>query len=364
MKPRRTRSGAGSAHDNDHAHGAGDRGRRAAQVVRRPVVLDGIDLYVAEGHDLRAARPERRRQDHDGADPVHADPRRRRRGARRRPRRGPRTRTRSGRRSASPASSPRWTTCSPARRTCCLMADLHHLDRAEGRRRAAELLERFDLVDAARKTAATYSGGMRRRLDLAMSLVGDPRIIFLDEPTTGLDPRSRRTMWQIIRDLVAGGVTIFLTTQYLEEADQLADRIAVLDHGQARRRGHRRRAQATGPRRAHPAAVRRRRGRSTRPPPSSARCPATTRRSALQVPERRRRPVAAGAARPARRRMRSRSTNCPCTPPISTTSSSPSPAAPTRREGDRPMTTMSYAVDATRRRCCAATCGTCCATRP
>jgi ABC-2 type transport system ATP-binding protein len=112
-----------------------------------------------------------------------------------------------------------------------LMADLHHLGRAEGRRRAADLLERFDLVDAAKKTAATYSGGMRRRLDLAMTLVGDPRIIYLDEPTTGLDPRSRRTMWQIIRGLAANGVTIFLTTQYLEEADELADRIALLDHG-------------------------------------------------------------------------------------------------------------------------------------
>ncbi|HEX2315219.1 MAG TPA: ATP-binding cassette domain-containing protein [Thermomonospora sp.] len=112
-----------------------------------------------------------------------------------------------------------------------LMADLNHLGRAEGRRRTAELLERFDLVEAARKPASTYSGGMRRRLDLAMTLVGDPRIVFLDEPTTGLDPRSRRTMWQIVRDLVADGVTIFLTTQYLEEADQLADRIALLDHG-------------------------------------------------------------------------------------------------------------------------------------
>jgi ABC-2 type transport system ATP-binding protein len=112
-----------------------------------------------------------------------------------------------------------------------LMADLHHLDRAEGRRRAAELLDRFDLADAATKPAATYSGGMRRRLDLAMGLVGDPRIVFLDEPTTGLDPRSRRTMRQIIRDLVATGVTVFLTTQYLEEADELADRIALLDHG-------------------------------------------------------------------------------------------------------------------------------------
>jgi ABC-2 type transport system ATP-binding protein len=112
-----------------------------------------------------------------------------------------------------------------------LMADLRHLGRRAGRQRAAELLERFDLVEAARKPAATYSGGMRRRLDLAMGLVGDPRIIFLDEPTAGLDPRSRRTMWQIIRDLVAGGVTIFLTTQYLEEADELAHRIALLDHG-------------------------------------------------------------------------------------------------------------------------------------
>jgi ABC-2 type transport system ATP-binding protein len=112
-----------------------------------------------------------------------------------------------------------------------LMADLRHLDRAEGRRRAAELLDRFDLVEAARKPAGTYSGGMRRRLDLAMGLVGEPRIAFLDEPTTGLDPRSRRTMWQIIRELVAGGVTIFLTTQYLEEADELADQVALLDHG-------------------------------------------------------------------------------------------------------------------------------------
>jgi ABC-2 type transport system ATP-binding protein len=112
-----------------------------------------------------------------------------------------------------------------------LMADLHHLGRSAGRRRAAELLDRFDLSSAAGKPAATYSGGMRRRLDLAMTLVGSPRLIFLDEPTTGLDPRSRRTMWQIIRGLVAGGVTIFLTTQYLDEADQLAGRIAVLDRG-------------------------------------------------------------------------------------------------------------------------------------
>jgi ABC-2 type transport system ATP-binding protein len=112
-----------------------------------------------------------------------------------------------------------------------LMTDLHHLGRARGRQRAAALLRQFGLEDAAGKSAATYSGGMRRRLDLAMTLTGDPRLIFLDEPTTGLDPRSRRTMWEIIRTLAAGGVTIFLTTQYLDEADQLADQIAVLDHG-------------------------------------------------------------------------------------------------------------------------------------
>ncbi|WP_107048645.1 ATP-binding cassette domain-containing protein [Streptomyces sp. NRRL S-87] len=112
-----------------------------------------------------------------------------------------------------------------------LMADLHHLPKAEGRRVAADLLDRFDLAEAAGKPASTYSGGMKRRLDIAMTLVGDPRIIFLDEPTTGLDPRSRHTMWQIIRRLVADGVTVFLTTQYLEEADELADRIAVLNGG-------------------------------------------------------------------------------------------------------------------------------------
>ncbi|HLY31109.1 MAG TPA: ATP-binding cassette domain-containing protein [Ktedonobacterales bacterium] len=112
-----------------------------------------------------------------------------------------------------------------------LIADLCHLDRQIGRKRIANLLERFELTDAAKRRPATYSGGMRRRLDLAMTLVGDPRIIFLDEPTTGLDPRSRHTMWQIIRDLVAGGVTILLTTQYLDEADELANRIAVLDQG-------------------------------------------------------------------------------------------------------------------------------------
>jgi len=112
-----------------------------------------------------------------------------------------------------------------------LMADLRHLGPTEGRRRVAQLLEQFDLVDAAAKPVAAYSGGMKRRLDLAMTLVGDPRIIFLDEPTAGLDPRSRRVMWDIVHDLVSTGVTIFLTTQYLDEADRLAHRIAVLDKG-------------------------------------------------------------------------------------------------------------------------------------
>src|SRR5215831_6149039 len=112
-----------------------------------------------------------------------------------------------------------------------LMADLKRLGSGEGKRVVTDLLERFDLTESAQKLAATYSGGMRRKLDLAMTLVGKPKIIFLDEPTTGLDPRSRRTMWDIIRQLVADGVTIFLTTQYLDEADRLADRIAVLDQG-------------------------------------------------------------------------------------------------------------------------------------
>jgi ABC-2 type transport system ATP-binding protein len=112
-----------------------------------------------------------------------------------------------------------------------LMADLNHLSKAEGTRRIAELLAHFDLVDDAARTPGTYSGGMRRRLDLAMGLINSPRIIFLDEPTTGLDPRGRQAMWQSIRGLVSKGITVFLTTQYLEEADKLADRIAVLDEG-------------------------------------------------------------------------------------------------------------------------------------
>jgi ABC-2 type transport system ATP-binding protein len=117
------------------------------------------------------------------------------------------------------------------RENLALMADLHHLARDDARRRIGELLERFELVDAADRMAVTYSGGMRRRLDLAMTLIGAPRVIFLDEPTAGLDPRSRRTVWDIVRSLAGDGMAVFLTTQYLEEADQLADRVAILDRG-------------------------------------------------------------------------------------------------------------------------------------
>jgi ABC-2 type transport system ATP-binding protein len=112
-----------------------------------------------------------------------------------------------------------------------MVGQLYHLPRAEARARADELLERFDLTDAAKRTAKTYSGGMRRRLDLAAALVVRPPVLFLDEPTTGLDPRSRLAMWETIEARTAAGTTVLLTTQYLDEADRLADRIVVIDHG-------------------------------------------------------------------------------------------------------------------------------------
>jgi ABC-2 type transport system ATP-binding protein len=118
-----------------------------------------------------------------------------------------------------------------------MVGRLYHLPARDARRRADELLERFDLTEAAGRIAKTYSGGMRRRLDLAASLVASPPVIFLDEPTTGLDPRSRLGMWEIIQELVAGGTTVLLTTQYLEEADRLADQIVVIDTGQVIARG-------------------------------------------------------------------------------------------------------------------------------
>jgi ABC-2 type transport system ATP-binding protein len=114
---------------------------------------------------------------------------------------------------------------------------LYHLGKAASIKRAEDLLERFSLTDSARRPIKTYSGGMRRRLDLAASLIVQPKVLFLDEPTTGLDPRGRQEMWEVIQELVKGGVTLLLTTQYLEEADQLADEIAVIDHGKVIARG-------------------------------------------------------------------------------------------------------------------------------
>ena len=209
------------------------------------------------------------------------------------------------------------------RENLILMADLHHLGRAEARRRADELLEQLRPRPTPRdRPAATYCGGMRRRLDLAMTLVGDPRIIFLDEPTTGLDPRSRRTMWDDHpRRSCAGGVTVFLTTQYLDEADQLADRIAVLDRGLIVADGHAGRAQVARRRRAHPAASSptpaQLRGGGARARRGRAATPTLT----LQVPSDGSVRLAARRARPARRR--STVDACPSTPPTSTTSSSP-----------------------------------------
>ena len=180
-----------------------------------------------------------------------------------------------------------------------LMARLRHLGAKRSKTRVAELLEQFDLVEAARKPLATYSGGMQRRLDLAMTLVSAPSVIFLDEPTTGLDPRSRHTMWDIVRSLVADGTTVLLTTQYLDEADELADRIAVLDGGRHRRRGDAGRAQAPGARRPHPAPVRGCRGARRRLPPARRVRP-RRRRALAHRAERRRGRRAAHRAGPPR----------------------------------------------------------------
>jgi ABC-2 type transport system ATP-binding protein len=123
------------------------------------------------------------------------------------------------------------------RENLMMIGELHQLPRRTAKGRAGELLERFDLIDAADRLARDYSGGMRRRLDLAATLVGEPEILFLDEPTTGLDPRARMELWRVLDDLVAGGVTVLLTTQYLEEAERLADDIVVVDHGRVIARG-------------------------------------------------------------------------------------------------------------------------------
>ena len=194
--------------------------------------LDGIDFFVPAGHRVRPARPQRRRQDHHRPDPHHDPPPRRRRGAGARPRRGHRSRRPSassiGLAGQYAAVDENLTGSENLR----LVGKLTHLPRSLIRERAGELLERFELTDAANRPVKTYSGGMRRRLDLAASLVHRPAVLFLDEPTTGLDPRSRNELWSVIEDLVADGTTVLLTTQYLEEADRLADYLAVVDHGQ------------------------------------------------------------------------------------------------------------------------------------
>ena len=201
--------------------------------------LDGLDLTVEEGTVLGLLGPNGAGQDDVRAHPDH--PAR----ARRRARDGGRARRRQAGQAAAPgrsgsrASTPRSTSTSPGFENLDMVGRLYHLGRAAAATRARELLERFDLVEAADRPAKSYSGGMRRRLDLAAALVAEPPVLFLDEPTTGLDPRSRLGMWDVIADLVRGGTTLLLTTQYLEEADRLADRIAVIDHGTRHRRGHR-----------------------------------------------------------------------------------------------------------------------------
>ena len=292
------------------------------QVVRRQGRARRRRPRGRRGHGLRAARPERRRQDDDRADPVHADSRR--------------LRSRCG--SPVTTSLPTRTGCAPSigvtgqfsavdelltgEENLRLMADLHHLGRAAGRRRVTELLERFDLVDAARKPVSTYSGGMRRRLDLAMTLVGSPQVIFLDEPTTGLDPRSRRTMWEIIRELVA------------ERRHDLPDH-AVPRRGRPargpdrrprpgsdRRRGHPRRAQAPHSRRPCSTAVRR-----PRPALRRGRCASSTSLHATRSArppgaQRRQRRLASSPARRNSTTPASTSSSCRSTPPTWTTCSS------------------------------------------
>ena len=209
-----------------------DRGRGPAQAstATRSRSTD-VDLAVPAGQHPRRARPQRRRQVDDRPHAHHHDRARRRHRPGRRARRVARGRRPSAGSSASPARTPRSTSCSPAPRTWCWSASCRACRASRPRARAAELLERFELTDAAGRMVKTYSGGMRRRLDLAASLVARPPVLFLDEPTTGLDPTSRQRMWDVIRGLVADGTTVLLTTQYLDEADALADAISVIDHG-------------------------------------------------------------------------------------------------------------------------------------
>ncbi len=186
--------------------------RRTGEAVRRGPGAGRGGSRAAGRRGARAARPERRREDHRGADPGHA----------------PRTGQRPGlRRRAGAAVDPYLT----GRENLRLIGRLSGLSRAAARRRADELLERLDLTAGAARQARTYSGGTRRRLDVAASLVGRPPVLFLDEPTTGLDPRGRLALWQLLGELTAEGTALLLTTQYTEEADRLADTVVVIDHG-------------------------------------------------------------------------------------------------------------------------------------
>ena len=262
----------------------------------------------AGGVGLRPARPQRRRQDDDGRHPVHAQPpptAARSSSAATTWRATPR---RSARPSPSPGSSPPSTTCSPARRTCGSWPTCDHLGRDEGRRRIADLLERFDLGEAAGKPVATYSGGMRRKLDLAMGAGGRPRIVFLDEPTTGLDPRSRRTMWEIVRD--AGRRRRHDLPD--DAVPRRGRRARRPDRGPRRRpagrRGHGRGAQATGPRRPRSACTfRDRAGLDVRGSPLLPDAAASTDALTLDGAQRRQPRVAAVGAPHAGRRVRSTS---------------------------------------------------------
>ena len=241
--------------------------------------LDGIDLEVARGTVLGILGP-------NGAGKtttvrILADAAQARRGQRPRRRARRRPRRRRAARPDRPRRPVRRRRRAPDRRREPRdgRPPLRHEPPRRHQRAPRELLERFDLTEAAERVAKTYSGGMRRRLDLAAALVAKPPVLFLDEPTTGLDPRSRVELWETIEDLVADGTTVLLTTQYLDEAERLADRIAVIDRGTRDRRRHGRRAQGAASAASGSRCTCRTPRRPSRRPRRSRRCPASRRRS-------------------------------------------------------------------------------------
>ena len=208
----------------------GDRCSGVGQVLRWPARTHRSRPASPRGFRHGPHRPQRVREDDDDSHPLDASCSGRWPGDRV----WSRCRGRAGGRQGSNRCHRQFSAVDKfltGRGNLALMAGLHHLRRAVALERTATNLERFELTQAADRPVITYSGGMRRRLDLAMTLMGEPRIVFLDEPTTGLDPRGRQVLWRIVRDLVAGGVTVLLTTQYLEEADRLADRVVLIDRG-------------------------------------------------------------------------------------------------------------------------------------